>query len=101
MSERACFIFTSSQKIYLDICCNHLSEAILTNINKMAKMALYRSPDYKTGFKLIDLSVQEKNFNIGFQDGDHLGFQIRITFVLQVTSVLPMKFHVNWPFGSG
>ena len=52
-------------------------------------MALYRS---------IDLSVQEKNFNIDFQDGGHLGFPIRMflaTFDLQVTSTLPMKFQVN------
>ena len=27
-------------------------------------MALYRSPDYQTGFKSIGLLVQEKKFNI-------------------------------------
>ena len=44
-----------------------------------------------------------KNFNIDFHNGGHLGFQFRIilaTFHLQVTSILPMKFRVNWPFGS-
>ena len=28
-------------------------------------------------FESTGLSVQEKNFNIDFQDGDHLEFQIR------------------------
>ena len=36
-------------------------------------MALYNSPDYQTSFKSIGFSVQEKKFNIGFQDGRHLG----------------------------
>ena len=67
-------------------------------------MALYRSPDYQTTFESIGLSVQEKKFNIDFQDGDHLGFPNRMilaTFDLQVTLILPMTFRVNWPFGSG
>ena len=61
-------------------------------------MALYRSPDYKISFKSIDLSVQEKMFNIDFQDGSHGGhleFPIRMILAvsdLQVTSILPMKF---------
>ena len=57
-------------------------------------MALYHSPDYQTSFESISLSVQEKKFNIDFQDGDHLGFPIRMilaTFDLQVISILPMK----------
>ena len=61
---------------------------------------LYCSPDYQTSFESIDQSVQEKNFNIDFQD---LGFPITMilaTFDLQITSILPMKFRVNWPFGS-
>ena len=40
-------------------------------------MALYRSPDYQASFKSIGLLVQEKKFNIDFQDdsyGGHLGF---------------------------
>ena len=59
-------------------------------------MALYRSPDYQTRF--TDFSVQEKNFNIDFHDGSHLGLPIRMslaTFDLQVTLILPMKFQVN------
>ena len=66
--------------------------------------ALYHSPDYQTSFESIGLSVQEKKFNIDFQDGGHPGFPIRIilaTFDLQVTLILPMKFRVNWPFVSG
>ena len=55
-----------------------------------------------TGF-----SVQEKKRKIDFQDGSHgghLGFQIGTIlaiFDLQVTLMLPSKFGVNWPFGSG
>ena len=55
----------------------------------------------------IDLSVQEKKQKIDFQDGHHgghLGFAIGTilaTFDLQVTLMLPSKFGVNWPFGSG
>ena len=67
-------------------------------------MALYRSPNYQTSFESIGLSVQEKKFNIEFHDGGHLGLRIRMIlaiFDLQVTSIQPMKFRVNWPFGSG
>ena len=52
----------------------------------------------------IGLSVQEKKQKIDFQDGGHLGFLIGTivaTFDLQVTLMLPSKFGVNWPFGSG
>ena len=41
-------------------------------------MALYHSHDNQTSFKSVDLSVQEKNFNIDFLDGSHLGFPIRM-----------------------
>ena len=69
-------------------------------------MDLYYSADYQTSFESNGLSVQEKKFNIhvDFQDGGHLGFLIRMilaTSDLQVTFILPMKFRVNWPFGSG
>ena len=71
--------------------------------NKSTKNALYCLPDYQTSFKSIGLLVQEKIFNIDFQDGGHLGFSTRTilaTFNLQVT-LIPMKFWVNCPFGSG
>ena len=61
-------------------------------------MALYLSPDYQTSFESLDLSVQEKNFNIDYQDGGHLGFPIRLTlatFDLLVILILPMKFRVK------
>ena len=50
------------------------------------------------------LSVQEKKRKIDFQDGGHLGFPIGTIlaiFDLQVTLMVPSKFGVNWPFGSG
>ena len=49
----------------------------------------------------------EKNRKIDFQDGchsGHLGFPISTILAisdLQVTPMLPSKFGVNWPFGSG
>ena len=52
----------------------------------------------------IGLSVQEKKRKIDFQDGGDLGFLINMilaSFDLQVTPMLPSKFGVNWPFGSG
>ena len=67
-------------------------------------MALYRSLDFQTSFESAGLSVQEKKFNIDFQDGSHLGFPIRMilaTFDLEVTLILPMKFRINWSFVSG
>ena len=63
-------------------------------------MTVYSSPDYLTSFKSTGLWVQKKKFNIDFRDGGHLGFSIRMilaTFDLQVSSILPMKFRVNWP----
>ena len=54
----------------------------------------------------IGLLVQEKR-KIDFQDGGHgghFGFPIGTIlaiFDLQVTPMLPSKFGVNWPFGSG
>ena len=55
----------------------------------------------------IGLLVQEKQLKIDFQDGRndaHLGFSIGTIlaiFYLQVTLMLPTKYRVNWPFGSG
>ena len=51
--------------------------------------------------------VQEKKRKIDFQDGGHgghLGFPIGTIlaiFYLQVTPMLPTKYHVNWPRGVG
>ena len=52
----------------------------------------------------IGLSGQEKKRKLDFQDGRYLGFPIRMIlaiFDLQVTQMLPTKFQVKWPFGSG
>ena len=62
-------------------------------------MALHRSPDYQRS-----LSQLAFRFNIDFQDGSYVGFPIKMilaTSDLQVNSILPMKFQVNCPFGSG
>ena len=54
----------------------------------------------------IGLSVQEKKFKIYFQDGGHGGhleFSIGtiLAFLIYRSSMLPAKFQVNLPFGSG
>ena len=60
-----------------------------------------------TKFQEIGLSVQEKKRKTDSQNGvqgGHLGFLIRMilaNFVIQVTLMLPTKFPVSWPFGSG
>ena len=54
----------------------------------------------------IGLSVLDNKRKIDFQDGHHgghLGFSIATIlaiFEIQVTPMLPIKFGVNWPFGS-
>ena len=66
---------------------------------------IYKSPRcFLASLVAIGLSVQEKKGKINFQDGSHLGFPIGTIlaiFYLQVTPMLPSKFGVNWPFGSG
>ena len=55
----------------------------------------------------IGLSVQEKKFKIDFLDGGHGGHlgipngMILVLFDLKVTLILPTKFRVSLPFGSG
>ena len=52
----------------------------------------------------IGLLVQEQKFKIDFQNGSHVGrirfpiWTLLAIFDLQVTSILPMKFQVHWPF---
>ena len=65
--------------------------------NKRVKTTLYCLLDYQTCFQSTDLSVQEKNFNIDFQDGGHLGFPIRMILATfdtsyQVSSKLAFRF---------
>ena len=66
---------------------------------------IYKSPRcFLASLESIGLSVQEKKRKIDFQDDGHLGFPISTilaSFDLQVTPMLPSKFGVNWPFGSG
>ena len=65
---------------------------------------LYKSPQcFIASLESIGLSVHEKMRKIDFQDG-HLGFPIDTIlaiFYQQVLPMLPSKFGVNWPFGSG
>ena len=56
---------------------------------------------FLSSFKSIHLWVQKRK--IDFQDGGHLGFPIvtiLAIFDLQVTTMLPTKFWVYWPFSS-
>ena len=69
---------------------------------------MYKSPKcFQPSFKSIGLLFQVKKQTLDFQDGSHgrnLGFligKILAAFDLQVTLMLPTKFQVNWPFGSG
>ena len=61
----------------------------------------------KYRIKSIGFSVLEKKRKIDFKDGGHgghLGFPIGTLLTIidvQVTPMLPTKFQVNWPFGSG
>ena len=71
-------------------------------------LAIYKSSwCFLASLESIGLSVQEKKQKIDFQDGRHGGHlifpigTILATFDLQVTLMLPSKFGVNWPFGSG
>ena len=55
-------------------------------------------------FKSIGLFVQEKKAKIDLNDDGYFGFSMATVlaiFYLQVTPMLPTKFQVNWPFGSG
>ena len=60
-----------------------------------------------SSFESTGLSVQENKRKIDFQDGghgSHLGFpigKILSIFDLLVTPMLPTKFYVSCPFGSG
>ena len=69
---------------------------------------IYKSPRcFLPSLESTGLSVQEKKRKIDFQDGchgGHLGFPIGTILAiydLQVILMLPRKFGVNWPFGSG
>ena len=82
--------------------------AILDLRSKRFKLFLiYRSSRcFLPSFKSVGLSFEENKGKIDFQDGGHLRFPIRTilhvaVFDLQVRLMLPAKFRVSWPFGSG
>ena len=66
---------------------------------------IYKLPRYfPPSFESIGLLVQEKKHKIAFQDGGHRGYLIGMTLAVfdpQVALILPTKFQVNWPIGSG
>ena len=73
----------------------------------MTTMAAILSPQWFLAcFDSVGLSVKEKKQTIDFQDGrygSYLGFSIKTIlaiFDLPVTTMLPTKFRVSWPFGS-
>ena len=73
----------------------------------LSKLPFYKSPRWLLpSFKSTGLSIQKKE-KINLQDGchgGHLGFPIGTIlaiFDLPVAPILPDKFRVNWPFGSG
>ena len=74
-------------------------------MSKIHDDCLNKSPRcFLASLESIGLLVQEKKRKIDFQDGGHIEFQISTIlaiFDLQVTSMLPSKLGVNWPFGSG
>ena len=70
--------------------------------------SIYKSPRcFLASLEAISLLFQEKKRKVDFQDGchgSHLGFPIGTilaNFDLQVTPMLPRKFGVKWPLGSG
>ena len=80
----------------------------ISNRHDFSLFLIYKSPRcFLATLEAIGLSVQEKKRKIDFQDGghgSHLGFPIGTIlpiYDLQVTPMLPSKFGVNWPFGSG
>ena len=68
------------------------------------KDGLYRSPDYQTGFESVGLRFKRRR-SIQTLRLRPLGSSwisnrnIFSYFDLQVISIFPMKFRVNWPFG--
>ena len=83
-------------------------KAILAFQSEQMKLFLiYKSPRYFLMFRKIGLLVQEKKQKIDFQDGhhgSHLGFPtetILAIFDLHFIPMLPTKFRVSRPIGSG
>ena len=70
--------------------------------DKRDKMALCRSPDYQINWTFGSEEVQNRFPRQ--QPWRHLGFlfgTILALFYQQVTQMVPTKFGVSWPFGSG
>ena len=76
----------------------------ISDLNNFSYFLPTSHPDASYQVSSIGLSDQEKKRKTDFQDDDHLGFligTISAIFDLQVTLMLPTKFQINWPFGSG
>ena len=80
----------------------------ISNRNDFSHFWSISHPDasYQVSSQLV-FGFRSRSEKKDFQDGHHgghLGFPISwilAIFVLQVTLILPTKFGVNWPFGSG
>ena len=86
--------FSVQEKFKIDFqdgeCGGHSGFSIRTNLAILISKSLRC---FLPSFKSLD-----------FLDGDHLGFPIKTTlaiFDLLVVLILPTKFQVNWPLGSG
>ena len=80
----------------------------ISDWNNFSYFYIYKSsrcflPIFKSTGPLVQENKQKKEFQDGHHGG-HLGLpisRILAIFDLQVTQILPTKFGVNWPFGSG
>ena len=74
-------------------------------LERFKLLLIYKSPRcFLPSLESFGIWGYQKKRKIDFQDG-HLGFMIStilaIFDVIHVTPMLPSKFGVNWPFGSG
>ena len=80
-----------------------LQPSWISDPNDFSYILIYKTPPcFLPSFKSIGLSVQEKKLKIDFKDGSHGGHlrlpigTVLAIFDVQVTSMLPTKFQVNF-----
>ena len=91
--------FGSGEKVKIEFYKMTAVAAIL-DFRPILAILSYKLPQYFL-FESMGLSVQKRKFK--FQNGGNLAFDgtILAIFDLQVTQIPPIKFRVNWHFGSG